>query len=212
MADLMMQFKQNAPVRTADDEKVGEISRVVINACSHEISHLVISRGFLFTKERLLPMDLVEEATANSVVLKRRSDKLELPEYNEDDFLSFDDLDLEASRRAYPEGCPRPMISYLPVGERRAYKQSASDTVGRVPIKTGAKVISGNDEHVGDVKRVFADPTDDEVTHILIERGILFSNEKLVPIDWVRSASADDVRLGVSDRALERLPDYEAQD
>ena len=71
-------------------------------------------------------------------------------------------------------------------------------------------MISSDDEHVGDVERLFVDPDSNRATHFLVSQGLLFKEQKLVPADWVRSVEEDKVRLAVPSRLLERLPDYES--
>jgi sporulation protein YlmC with PRC-barrel domain len=46
-----MQFKENAEVFTSTGEKDGRIDRVVIDPNSNELTHLVVKKGFLFTKD-----------------------------------------------------------------------------------------------------------------------------------------------------------------
>ena len=48
---FIMQFKENARVITAGGQKVGRIDRVVLDPKSKELTHLVVKKGFLFTRE-----------------------------------------------------------------------------------------------------------------------------------------------------------------
>ena len=59
-----MEIKRNAKVTTADGKDVGRVDRVVIDPQSKEVSHLVIRQGFLFTEDKVVPIDLVSAATA----------------------------------------------------------------------------------------------------------------------------------------------------
>jgi uncharacterized protein YrrD len=69
--------------------------------------------------------------------------------------------------------------------------------------------MSSDDEHVGDVERLFVDANSKEVTHFLISQGLLFKDRKLVPAQWVSSVEENKVYLAVPSRLLERLPSYE---
>jgi uncharacterized protein YrrD len=78
-----------------------------------------------------------------------------------------------------------------------------------VPLKEGAHVISQDGEHVGDVEAVFTAPQDKWVTHLLISQGFLFEEERLVPTTWIDTIEGDEVRLAVSSKLLDTVPEYE---
>jgi uncharacterized protein YrrD len=207
-----MRFKEHATVKTSDGEKVGEVDRVVVSPRSSEVTHLIIEKGFLFTEERVLPMALVDRANEDEVILNQPKDSLELPEYNEEYYLPYDELDKVAATQYYPMLYARPVYGYPPPSAPDHTLPAEVDV--KVPtdgihLEEGTNVISADDEHVGDVAQVFVRSSDDQVTHLLISRGLLFTTEKLVPIDWVDSADEDGVHLAVNKTALENLPDYE---
>lgn len=78
-----------------------------------------------------------------------------------------------------------------------------------VPLQEGTNVLDSDGEHVGDVERLFVEPDSNTVTHFLISQGLLFKNHKLIPANWIRFVSEDNVQLSVSSQLLESLPDYE---
>lgn len=69
--------------------------------------------------------------------------------------------------------------------------------------------MTADAEHVGNVERLFVDPSSNKVTHFVISQGVLFKDRKLVPAHWVRSVDEDQVRLSVTSGLLEQLPSYE---
>jgi uncharacterized protein YrrD len=69
--------------------------------------------------------------------------------------------------------------------------------------------MSSDDEHVGDVERIFVDPDSNQATHFVISQGLLFKDRKLVPAHWVTSVEEDKVHLSVNSHLLERLPSYQ---
>ena len=76
-------------------------------------------------------------------------------------------------------------------------------------FKTGVDVYSSDDEKVGTLHRVVMDPKSKEVTHIVVEKGLLFTEDKVVPMDLVGSVTEDRVSLQGSKEHLDELPDYE---
>ncbi|MGD8948287.1 MAG: PRC-barrel domain-containing protein, partial [Desulfobacterales bacterium] len=80
----MMQFKENSEVVTSVGEKVGRIDRVVIDPNSKEMTHLVVKKGLLFTKDKVVPLDHVETANEGGVVLKEgQKDPDDFPDFEE---------------------------------------------------------------------------------------------------------------------------------
>jgi uncharacterized protein YrrD len=65
-----MQIKNNARVTLADGKDVGRIDRVVIAPQSKEVTHVVVRKGFFFTEDKVVPMNLIESATDEAVVLR----------------------------------------------------------------------------------------------------------------------------------------------
>jgi uncharacterized protein YrrD len=78
-------------------------------------------------------------------------------------------------------------------------------------LKEGAKVLSEDDQYVGNVEQVLTDPEADRATHFVIAQGLLLKARKLIPIEWVADLGADEVHLAVDAKLLEELRDYHPQ-
>ena len=76
-------------------------------------------------------------------------------------------------------------------------------------IRWGAKAISSDGNDLGKVIRVVIHPKSNEVTHVVIEKGIFNRVAKLVPITTVFFAAPDEVRLKIESKDVETLQDYE---
>jgi uncharacterized protein YrrD len=74
-------------------------------------------------------------------------------------------------------------------------------------MKEGAKVITAEGKNIGSVERVLADPMVDQVTDLLVSRGLFTKEAKLIPIHWVMSMGEDKVHLRVSRESVEDLAD-----
>ena len=82
--DVMMQFRENTPVFTAGNERVGEVERVVLNPESKEISHVVVRKGLLSKTAKVVPLSLIDSATPEGVMLQGDATGLEqLPDFEE---------------------------------------------------------------------------------------------------------------------------------
>jgi hypothetical protein len=80
---------------------------------------------------------------------------------------------------------------------------------GTVALKEGAKVISSDSKHLGNVEKVFVDTGSARATHLLITKGLLLKERKLIPTDWVDTVDEDEVFLAVDSSFAARLPDYQ---
>jgi len=121
-----MQFRENTPVYTADGQEVGAIDRVVINPETTEVSHIVVRQGWLFTEDKVVPTEWVDQATADQVRLRADVDNLdESPAFEETHYLPYEDgygadggnATTSANHAAYAGGGDaRPYYPYPPIG------------------------------------------------------------------------------------------------
>jgi uncharacterized protein YrrD len=77
-----------------------------------------------------------------------------------------------------------------------------------IELKEGIGVFTANGEEVGRINRFVLDPTTNEVTHIVVEKGWLLPEDKVVPFDMVRSVNEEKVVLN-DDIHFSELPPFE---
>jgi uncharacterized protein YrrD len=75
----------------------------------------------------------------------------------------------------------------------------------------GAAVRNADGKRVGDVIGVAIDPRNKEVTHLLVQKGFLFTTDRVLPIHMVASTSEDEVRLREDAADLDDLPEYQEE-
>lgn len=82
-----VEIKKDSPVwRLNPHKKIGEVDRVIYDADTKKVTDLVIQRGFLFTKDVVLPMRFVVEVVADIVRVEIDDEALGgLPEFNATD-------------------------------------------------------------------------------------------------------------------------------
>lgn len=221
---LEMEFKENADVFDENGEKVGTIDRIVIDPQTKEVTHVVVEEGFLFTEDKVVPVEWLSTATDDRVILKKSEEDMEsLPNFEETHFIPWRERD---AVETYPPGYAQPYYWYPRVGVDwwgypgyRAYfgfgeppytavvKRQIPE--GTIPLEEGADVVSADNEHVGDVAEIFADPDSGHATHFVISQGVIFKDKKLVPTAWIDSMREDRVYLGVDSDFLDGLESYE---
>lgn len=77
-------------------------------------------------------------------------------------------------------------------------------------FKRGAEVFSGEGEKIGTLNRVVIDPRTREVSDLIVEKGILFKTDKVIPVDLVDRDFEDRIVLKQTNQdILEDFPDFE---
>jgi uncharacterized protein YrrD len=214
-----VKLKEGANVFTWDGEKVGSIDRVVLDPNTKEVTHLVVQKGFLFTTDKVVPISLIGPVTEDRVTLREGVGDLEaLPDFEEKHYIPTTQIE---GRKAPSASYVRPLYWYPPVSlnwgvaghpiPSYVVRTERHIPGGTVALEEGAKVVSSDGEHVGDVEAVLTDPEQDRATHLLISRGLLLKEEKLVPTTWVSTVSEDRVHLALGSHVLDQLPAYQAQ-
>jgi len=80
-------------------------------------------------------------------------------------------------------------------------------------ILFGTPVVTRDDVPVGDVAEVVVDPRTRSVTHLVVQQGLLFENDRLVPADAIASATESGIVLVPTAAELEAgSADYRAED
>ncbi len=62
-------------------------------------------------------------------------------------------------------------------------------------FREGTPVYTADHQNIGSIDRVVIDPGTKEVTHVVVRQGVLFTEDRVVPVQRVESASVDEVRL-----------------
>ncbi len=78
-------------------------------------------------------------------------------------------------------------------------------------LKAGTGVFTPDGRRVGDIDRIVLDPTTDEVTHVIIKKGWLLPEDKVLPMSMVSTATADRVVLKDDAPDFDRLPTFESK-
>lgn len=88
-------------------------------------------------------------------------------------------------------------------------------------LHIGVAVRGSDEKHLGALSRIVIEPASDQVTHLIVEPGLLESGnalkpggwevprERVVPMELVTSASKDEVHLTADEASFLRLPLFE---
>lgn len=75
-------------------------------------------------------------------------------------------------------------------------------------FKFGADVKNFDGEKIGTVKEVVLDPATQEITHLIIEKGLLFREDRVLPISLIMKSTEEEIKLVDTDQELKDLPEY----
>jgi len=209
--EINLQFKQNAGVFTATGEAVGHIDRVVVDPHTNIVTHIVVEKGFFFKEDKVVPIDLVAEATEDRIELREDAGNLHsLPPFEEKHYLTAEPEGHEPLVMSAPLGYS-PMAAPAeepPPGPRLITQTEQNIPTGTIALKEGAKIITAEGKEVGHLERVFTDSTAHRATHLVIAQGLLAPKRRLIPITWANIVDEDEVHLAVKESTLAWLRTY----
>lgn len=220
-----MQFKKGAEVLDANDEKLGTVNRVVLDPRTREATHILVERGFLFTVDKVLPIDWVQTTSEDRVQLDREIEDPDiLTDFRERHYVGIGDAEESddatsifwypplhlnwwtgPTHYGYTPGLGYPVPPQLVEEERHIPE-------GTIAVKEGAQVVSRDGEDMGEVERVFLNAEDNRVTHILIASGLISTERKLIPSMWISKFLQNKVHLWMDAEFIDELPDYEEEE
>jgi uncharacterized protein YrrD len=216
-----MQFKKGAEVFSGEGEKIGTLDRVVIDPRTRDVSNLVVGKGILFRTDKVIPIALVDLDIEDRIVLKKTNQDIleDFPDFETVHYVPLNETDnpyqdgIEASYWYPPVNAGLAMSNYVGYSRPEFVPKTEQDIPdGTVALEEGAKVISRDGKHVGNVEQVITESQDNRVTHFVISEGFLLKERKLVPAFWVEKVAEDEIHLSVESGLFERLPENQATD
>jgi uncharacterized protein YrrD len=76
-------------------------------------------------------------------------------------------------------------------------------------LKEGMTVLTPSGEELGKINRFILDPSTNEVTHVVVQRGWLLPEDKVLPFEMVRSTTDERLVLNEEVRDFDQLPPFE---
>lgn len=222
------EFKIGTDV-TCKDGECGILRRVVVDPIARSVTHLVVGPRHRRTKDRLVPIDLVE-ASAPRIRLRCTIADFALLEAAEETTTL-----LPGATEPWETGFEGPLadaaeeelsLSYYELrtggmgrgigGVSRGSTGTPPRTVrydrvpaGEVQVRR-AEHVYASDGPVGRVHGLVIDPKDHHVTHVLLAEGHLFGERQVtIPISAVKGDEGDHLRLTLTKDQVRDLPSIE---
>lgn len=202
-------------------EKLGEVSRVIVDADSDVITHIVVKHGFPgLATERVVPVTSISSESEGALVVHM----------GPDEFKQMDGFDPQDYRRPDPDYTGPPgfdveaegqantaLDAYVAIGAQAGIgqgnpvfgfpggEQVVPDYPMRPDIASGSDVLSADGEKVGEVAEFEVAADTGMPQRLVVKQGWLFTSEREVPVEWVTSLSDKGVMLSASKADVEAL-------
>ncbi len=208
--DNTLQFQQNANVSTANGEDVGTLTRVVMNSDTKAVTHIVVRGKSIFdNKEKLVPIEQIAMANEDQIMLHDAVEDLKSLSLFEEKHKILDQTAAGTSSAASQVPTAYGTLSVpadnTPPGPRYITIIEQNIPTGTVAVKEGAKVITAEGKNVGKIEGIVADKPADQATHLLVTKGRLAEEKKLVPMKYVQWLEEKEVHLSVKKETLKEL-------
>lgn len=76
-------------------------------------------------------------------------------------------------------------------------------------FRRNTEVFTRAGKKAGVVNRVVLDPDSKQVTHLVVEKGVLFTDDRVIPVKMVEQATENRVLLTIDDAGFDEFPPYE---
>lgn len=76
-------------------------------------------------------------------------------------------------------------------------------------LKEGTSVYTPDGQEVGKISRFVIDPANNQVTHVVVQKGWLLREDKVVPLEMIDSANKERIELNEKVEDYEDLPPFE---
>jgi sporulation protein YlmC with PRC-barrel domain len=216
-------LRAGASVVSADGHKLGTLSHFVVNRTTQKLTHIVVDTGLLrsgeplwkggwgLSHDRVIPVGAIERA-AGDIALTMTADEFKdlSVKYAQEQFEAMPDVEpgrIDASDLAR-------LGASLP-GEPGPYflRETQAHAADEVDIEKDSPVWRLRPhQKIGEVERLIVDDATNTVSALVIRRGLVFSKDVVLPMQFVVEVVADIVRVDIGDGDLKELSEFHAKD
>ncbi len=194
------------------DGRAGRLIKLVVDPHTRRVTDLIVEKGFLQHEDRVIPIDVVEEAKEDRIQLRISSRELShYPIYRVEEFeLPAPEWRANSGYKgeevlfwSMPYGGGVPLQDVRPMVRYRVQKGiDPNETV----IGRGTRVYNVEGT-VGHVDHLLVNKETGEITHLVLRKG-LFPRRLVIPIELVQSIDEAGIYVKASREELERLEQH----
>lgn len=215
-AAQMMPFRIGADA-SCTDGACGQVSRIIVNPVTREVTHLAVDPRHQRGPGRLVPVDLVD-ATAGQIRLGCTLAEFQaLRPAQETE--SVPDLDPTGHPGNAPDKVTRTfrgwrladgvVVAHPPPGaEPEAPRQVTVDYVPADGVDIHREqTVCATDDEIGQVRGLIVDPGGHQVTHVLLQAGHVWGRKEVaIPIGAVTKIGTFLIHLSLTKHQVKDLP------
>jgi hypothetical protein len=193
------------------DGVCGKLRRVIVDPVARTVTHLAVEPTDHLDLARLVPLDLVDTATADEIKLRCKVAEFERLE-------AAEETQFMAGADGYGPYGPDQVMSWpyyglgpglAGVGPEMISPGVVYDTIplGEVEVRRGEHV-QATDGSIGRVQGLVIDKDSHHVTHVLLQEGHLWGKKEVsIPIRAVTRVDPDDgIHLNLTKQQVQDLP------
>ena len=213
----MIKLLKNAEVFSSVGEKIGSLDRVVLDPQTKKVSHIIVTKGILFSASKVIPISYVD-LDGDRITLTENAMELEdLPDFVEASFISTNQANSPEDTADATYFNPSHNVVWWSTGgfvwyprPRYVIKTEKGVPDDMVALEEGAAVVDENGEDIGNIERVIVEESEKRATHMVVSSGFLSKEYKLIPTLWITDVTEDKVHLSIDEAFFNHLPEYEA--
>jgi hypothetical protein len=167
---------------------------------------LIVASGYLVTHDHVVPISKVQNTMDDKAYVSLSSSELEqYPEYRLTEYeVPASSLEQPSLKVATPYGLYGASEPTVPTVKQKIREGIAAEQV----VIEQRMAVSNLDGKIGKVARVIVNGESDEITDLVVSRGIIFTEQLVIPISMIEDLHEEGLSMLGTDEVLEQLPRY----
>jgi len=187
------------------DGKCGQLAKYVVDPRTTEVRNLIVEKGFLLKEARIFPIELVERVTADGIDLSLTSNAVG----------NYRQYRLKKIEQVVPAGGGGEVVHAGAYGTvvtgpqlgtvSERIHEGVSPMMAVLDRNTSVHGLNGT---VGSLTHLIVTPDSGAIRKLVVRRGALMTRLLTIPGEVVRDFGEERVKVEVTDRDIEALPEY----
>lgn len=178
------------------DGACGKLAKIALDPEAYIVTHIVAEEGILLKRARVFPMSVVERTTPDDIYLALSSEQLSnYPEYREE---VVEEVDPAHPTEIMLETGPYMTVTAPPMIRRRVRHGVPEDLV----VLDGSTNIENLDGPGGKLDSLRVEPESRHLREITLHHGLIFSEQKRIPINHVRHVGERAISVSAQELSL----------
>lgn len=195
-----MDISNKATVYCTNGE-CGQISKLIIDPNTNELTHIVVEENRIPKNERIVPISYIDSTDENSVHLSCPKQMF----FEMENFISHVFYPAEKAYGIFPLR-PKVYIPYHSSNKKYADVPKKMIPAGEISFDIGASVFA-TDGYVGSVDEFLIDPKSEHITHLVMVEGPFWNKRQVaIPVSNMEQIEENAVHLNINKSQIEDLP------